>query len=61
MAKDKHTKFTEKLNESDVRSLCALLLLRRSVDGLNGRIDKNYRFEDYDLSITDFLEHEGFE
>lgn len=57
----KFTEFVDGLAETEVRGLCAVLLLRRSVDGMDGRLDHDFRYEDYEYSVRDYLESVGLE
>ena len=53
----KYDQIVEGMDNNSVRALCHLLLLKRSVDGLNGRDWKATEHLDYEDSIVGSLPH----
>jgi len=53
--KDIYDRMIDGMFNSDVQSLCHLLLLKRSVDGLNGREWDAHKHLDYERSIQETL------
>ncbi len=53
--RDVYDRMIEGMFNSDVRALCHLLLLKRSVDGLNGRTWDAHEHMDYERSIQETL------
>ncbi len=53
----KYDQIVEGMDNNSVRALCHLLLLKRSVDGLNGRDWKATEHLDYEDSIVESLPH----
>jgi hypothetical protein len=55
----KYEKMLDGMFRSDLESLCHLLLLKRDVDGLNGRTWSASRHFDYEDSIKETLARMG--
>ena len=51
----KYDQIVEGMDNNSVRALCHLLLLKRSVDGLNGRDWEASKHLDYEDSIVESL------
>ena len=59
MFADEWDKMIDGMFNKDVRALCHLLLLKRSVDGINGRTWDASKHLDYETAIAETLARMG--